>query len=298
MANGIDNTDRKRRRLRFLQLKRKQSLTRGTAEQRAGPVVEPGSFLKRVSEFRPRAEQIPELVGGTIGALATRTVPGAIFGAGLGSAAGEAGRQLLGRAGLLKTDVPETTAEAARGIAGGLTRGVLAETVGRIAGFPLARKPGTTPEAARLIGTARREGITPPLSARTQSLALERAEAAVERTPFIGEIIRKGKLQALNDFENFANKFNIKLAPKRPESLGNFVSAKLKNFESSFRKTKNQLYDVLPEEVLNSPAQLGETVEALERIVGRRAGTAEPAGLGQFRQWLQEIKPRPRRKDA
>lgn len=255
------------------------------APQTAEQVVSSKGVLEQLKSLKPRAEQIPELAGTTIGAVAGG-IPGAI----LGGAAGEAGRQLLGRTGILKTETPETPSRAASEILGGGLRGGLAEIVGRTIAFPFTRKAGVTPQAAQLTRLAQKEGITPALSARTQSKAIERLEAATERSLFTGEKVRIGKLKALSDFETFAGRFNVKTAPQKPESLGNFVTAKLGVFKANFRQTKEQLYDAFMPQVKDVKPQISETINTLESIVARRSGVAEPAGLGQFKKWLNTIK--------
>lgn len=257
-------------------------LPSGTGNQTSGPVPTKEGLLSLVT---PKKENIPELVGTTIGGI-TGGFPGAM----LGGAAGEAYKQLGQRAGILPGTAPETSTDAALSIGGGAARGGLAEGFGRVIGKALSPFSGSvTPAIKTGVQAAERSGIKPPLSAMTESAPVQSLERYAELGPF-GGVITARKNAAVRELENFTDRISAGISPDNPpELIADTFTNGAKNFEVAFKKAKDKLYEPINAVLNNKPVNPENTVNAIKAVLERRAGGKE--GVSLLENWLERLQP-------
>lgn len=263
------------------------NLTPSGGEQVAGPTISPHGLFNAIA---PTKEQLPEIIGTTVGAMAGG-IPGAILGGG----AGEAYKQLGQRAGILKGQPPQTPSDAATGIAGGATRGGLSEAGGQLiskAFSPFAK--AFTPEAAAAKAAAESAGIEIPLGNLTESKPLQVAERSLEYTPFGQAITRQRKI-ALEGLKNYTDTIAGKMAVDRPsEVTGNLAKQALAELPAKYDATTDALYDAVMPLIkkANPKVELTNTISTLDDILARRSGDLEPGGLKMLRDLRESLVPK------
>ena len=256
-----------------LDLLLEQSLAPGTATQQSGPVVSPSGLLQRL---KPKKEDIPEIVGGTIGGLVTRNPYGIMAGSAAGASVGEGVRQLLGKTKILNTEVPKSFGESAKKLGSAALRGGMAGVaqlaVGKIL-TPFSKS--VTPEIKTGLEAAKRAGVQPPLSATTESPVVQALERYSEVGPFGGGVTRQ-KQVAVKQLEDFTEKISNGISPDNPpELVGEMAKNKVIEFEKAFKSAKDKLYEPINAALKDKPVNPQNTIAAIEEVLDRRAGGKE-----------------------
>src|SRR3990167_6955030 len=117
-------------------------------------------------------------------------------------------------------------------------------------------------------------------------------ERHAEYSPF-GAFITRMRDATVKNLESFSDRISegIATAEQSPQVLSQSISDRIKTFKQVFKKQADNLYKPVMEVLKDKPADTSNTIGALENIIDKRSGTAEPAGLGKIRGWLDEIMP-------
>lgn len=260
-------------------------LTQSPQTQVSGPVPSLSGLASRGMEIAK--QEGPEFLGSMAGALATKTVPGALLSAG-GSMIGEGIRQTY-------SDENLTNEERLKKLGWAGVRGGVGELGARaISKLATPFSGAFTKEAESQTAKALSEGITPTLGQRTSSPFLQAGERTLEYSPILGEAIRKQRMKAVDDFGKFAQRVSSELgAESSPTIAGIKAKDAVSKWFENYDGTVDKLYDTIPKEFWDTPVQgLEKTTEKMREIIARRSGVAEPSGVSSVRQWLSDILPK------
>lgn len=239
------------------------------------------------------SEQLPELIGSTAAGIATATLktPIGAVATGGGAMLGEIANQL--KQSVTGKNPPSSIAEAGKRNVAAFARGAGGELIGRGIGKLFTPFSGSvTPEISAGRAIAEREGIKAPVSNLVDNRAVQLTEKALEYSPFGGSITRQ-KLASMAKFREFADNVGGKIgADTSPEVAGALAKEQTMAFKEAYDQTKEKLYDLVMPKLKKQPVALDNTIDSLERIIARRSGTGEPAGLNIFKKWLSELKPK------
>lgn len=219
------------------------------------PVMgDPDAFLNYIA---PKNEDTPELIGSTAFGIAANAkkinpVAEAVYST-VGSASGEAYKQLAQHFGLMEGAPPETSEEALkeiwaagkRGAAGSLIGTGIGKGVKKVVPYiaePFKKAYDSTIEIQRKI--AEKYGIKAAIENLSKSKFVQALGRTAEFSPFgLGVEATEIKEKALKQLENFAEKILKNIGDKTtPEIISESVINKFKFFEKAFSDVKDKLY--------------------------------------------------------
>lgn len=128
-------------------------------------------------------------------------------------------------------------------------------------------------EVAKLATTY---NVDLPVSAQTSSNFVKQTEAIAQKSMFGGGITKK-IIKSKEQVDEIVQTMTSELA-KDPDKInvGNVIKEGFEQFESSFNKTKTELYNAVPNTVKKTPATLDDTQATLKNIIDAKELSAAP----------------------
>lgn len=115
-----------------------------------------------------------------------------------------------------------------------------------------------------------------PVSAQTSSNFVKQTEAIAQKSMF-GAGITKRIIKAKEQVDEIVE-FTTEQLAKDPDKInvGNVIKEGFEQFETSFNKTKSELYNAVPNTVKKTPAVLDDTQTTLQSIISAKELSAAP----------------------
>ena len=142
-----------------------------------------------------------------------------------------------------------------------------------------------------LAAEFKQAGIQPPLSAISKSKIIQQAEALTSKGLFGGKIIQQIN-EARNKLNLKSEEISKRIEPEAvltQEKLGNTVKEGIKEYDTSFRKTQNKIYDSFLETNASKTAVLDNTITTLGEIISGGEKSLLGGDVSLFKKLLSKV---------
>ncbi len=147
-----------------------------------------------------------------------------------------------------------------------------------------------TPEIERQAAAAESVGIKPRLATLTNNPAVQVMDRAAEFVPGFGSDITKGKEEAVNKFNEYAQTVGDKISKtKDPQILGNLGKEALVSYDENSTEIKNKIYESVLPKLQTAQIDITPITDKMQEIIQRRRGTLSPKGLSELQQAFDEL---------